>query len=103
LHPLATKDREIILEDRRQSHAPVQHLVIETEDPASDLICAQNSLIIVDREQNRYITIPAGSGCNVPRMSEILAEYTLLDTSGRYFCGSHDQREGLLRGLRIHR
>jgi len=85
LHPLATKDRGIILEDRRQSPAPVQHFVIETEEPASDLVCAQNSLIIVDREQNRYITIPAGSGCNIPRVSEILAEYTLLDTPGRYF------------------
>jgi hypothetical protein len=103
LHPLATKDRGIILEDRRQSHAPVQHFVIETEDPASDLVCAQNSLIIVDREQNRYITTPAGSGCNVPRMSEILAEYTLLDTPGIYFCCSHGQREGLLCGLRVHR
>jgi hypothetical protein len=103
LHPLATKDRGIILEDRRQSHAVVQHFVIETEDPASDLVCAQNSLIIVDREQNRYIATSAGSGCNVPRISEILAEYTLLDTPGRYFCCSHGQREGLRCGLRVHR
>jgi hypothetical protein len=103
LHPLATKDRGIILEDRPQSHAPVQHFVIETEDPASDVVCAQNSLIIVDREQNRYITIPAGSGCNIPRVPEILAEYTLLDTPGSYFGDTHDQGEGRLCGLRVHR
>jgi hypothetical protein len=103
LHALATKDRGIKLEDRRQSYAPVQDFVIETEDPASDVVCAQNSLIIVDREQNRYITIPAGSGCNIPRVPEILTEYTLLDTPGRCFCDTHDQGEGLLCGLRVHR
>jgi hypothetical protein len=90
LHPLATKDRRIIFEDRLQTDAPIQHVVIETEDPSSDLVCAQNSLIIVHREQNRYITTAARGGCNVPHMSEILAEYTLLDTPGRYFCDTHD-------------
>jgi hypothetical protein len=103
LHPLATKNRGIILEDRRQGHPPVQNFIIETEDPASDLVCTQNSMVIVDRDQNRYITTAAGSGYNVPCMSEILAEYTLLNTSGRYLCCSHSQREGLLCGLRVHR
>src|SRR5579872_1280279 len=102
LHPLTTKNRGIILEDRRQSHAPVQHFVIETEEPASDVVCAQNSLIIVHREQNRNIAAPAGGGGNVPCMPEILAECTLLDTPSRYLCRGHGQREGLLGGLRIH-
>jgi hypothetical protein len=83
LHPLATEERGIVLEDRRQSHATVQHFFIKSEDPASHLVCAQDSLIIIDREQNRCLTTPAGGGCNVPRMSEILAEYTLLDAPSR--------------------
>ncbi len=88
-----------MLEDRRQFHAPVQHFVIETEEPASDLVCAQNSLIIVHREQKRYITTPAGSGCNVPRVSEILAEYTLLDTAGEHHSAQNtwDSKTILLR------
>src|SRR5689334_17214087 len=54
LHPLAMKDRGVILEDRRQRHAPVQRLVVKTKESASDVVCTQNSLVIVDREQNRY-------------------------------------------------
>jgi hypothetical protein len=60
-------------------------------------------LIIVDRDQKRYISMPAGGGCNIPRVSKMLAEYALLDTPGTYFCDTHDQGEGLLCGLRIHR
>src|SRR6266853_415756 len=60
---------------------------------------SRDPLINVNREQKRYITIRAGSGCNIPRVSEILAEYTLLDTPGRYFCDTHHQGEGLLCGL----
>src|ERR1700722_16581519 len=103
LHPLAAKERGIVRENRRQGQPPVQHFVIESEDPPSDLVRAQNSLIMVHREQNRYITTPAGSGGNVPCMPKIPAEYALLDSAGGYLGCSHGQREGLLGGLRIHR
>jgi len=56
-------------------------------------LCGDGDMMEGISSEAAYITIRAGSGCNVPRMWETRSEQTLLDTPRRYLCDTHDQRE----------
>lgn len=103
LQPLAVKKRGSVLKNSRKPQTTAQYFVIEIEDAASDPICTHDSLIVVDREQDGYITVTVWCRCNVPRVPKMFAEQTFLDSAGRYFRGSHHQGERLFGGLRVHR